>query len=172
MTYEEKIQSATRLHEYVRNWRGQLINSVSVMDLRLALVISKFFAKEERFLLFFSEMATSQSMTFSKKREMLRIIFQHDPLLETDKDRNLLKELEAIGTFRNILAHSVLDVSDAALAKNPKDGVGFISYKGGQKKIISVTEADFNDWSGRIGTVAGLIGDTMRLMNLDSSLIP
>jgi hypothetical protein len=115
MTYEEKIQSSMRLHEYVRNWRGQLINSVSVIDLQLALIISKFFAKEERFLLFFSEVATSQSMTFSKKREMMRIIFQQDPLLETDKDRNLLKELQEIGTFRNILAHSVLDVSEEAL---------------------------------------------------------
>ncbi len=123
-----------RLHQYVRNWRGQLINSVSVIDLRLALVISKFFAKEERFLLFFSEMATSRSMTFRKKRDMLRIIFQQDPLFETAKERNLLKELEDIGNFRNVLAHSVLDVSGAALAKTPQEGVGFVSYKGGQKK--------------------------------------
>jgi hypothetical protein len=162
MTYEEKIQSAARLHTYVTNWRGRLINSVSVIDLQLALVISKFFGKE---------IAAIQSKTFSKKREMLRVIFQQDPLLETDKDRNLINELKAIGSFRNILAHSVLDVSYEALAKSPKDGVGFISYKGGQKKINSVTEADFNDWNGRIGTVASLIGDTMRIMNIDSSLI-
>ena len=61
---------------------------------------------------------------------------------------------------------------DVALTKTPEEGVGFVSYKGGQRKITIVTAADFNDWNGRIGTAAGLIGDTMRLMNLDSSVIP
>jgi hypothetical protein len=166
MDYKEKRRSAEKLHAYVREWRGDVLNHVAVIEKEIAAIISHYFCEEERRSFFYSEVATAEFFTYRNKVSILKRLLKKDYDFFWVGHSYLTKELGEIGEFRNILAHATIDVSDEALSRQPKDGVGFVSFSDGERVVRVFTEADFNDWGGRMGTVSGDIEDLIRILGV------
>jgi hypothetical protein len=170
MDFKEQYALATKLHAYVRDWRGGVLNTVAVIEKDIAQIISHYFCKEERRDVFFSEIATAEFFSYRNKISILKEILQKDYAFFLEEHPDLTKELGEIGEFRNILAHATLDVTDNALRRNPKDGVGFVSFQDGERVVKVFTEGDFNDWNGRMGTVSSYIEDLKAILGILSEL--
>ena len=168
MDFKEKYELAARLHAYVRDWRGRVLNTVAVMEKEIAQIISHYFCAEERRDFFFSEIA--RFLSYRNKVSILKQILQKDYVFFSREHPDLTKELEEIGAFRNILAHATLDVTDNALRRKPKDAVGFVSFEDGERVVKVFAEADFNDWNGRMGNVSSDIADLKAILGIPSEL--
>lgn len=68
--------------------------------------------------------------------------------------------MQNIQEFRNKLAHSVVDVSDEALARPLDEGVGFVQWKKG----TPITENEFQDWEVRTSMVNSKLSEIKRLL--------
>jgi hypothetical protein len=60
----------------------------------------------------------------------------------------------------NKLAHSVVDVSEQALARPLDEGIGFIEWKEGEP----ISDADFQDWESKCAMVASCLADIRALL--------
>jgi hypothetical protein len=69
-------------------------------------------------------------------------------------------DLQRLQEFRNKLAHSVVDVSDTALARPFELGVGFVQWKAGEP----ITEKEFDDWVVRANMVLGTLDEIKMLL--------
>jgi hypothetical protein len=173
MEHDEKIRLAQRLHSYARDWRGRILNTTAVIERNIALLISSYFCKEEKKYFFFSEVATSHFFSFRSKINILRQILRKDYQFFLDRNPAFFKEIEKVIKFRNLIAHALIDVSDEALKRNPKEGVGFVSYSDGVKSIKVFTEADFNEMNGIMGNVSSELATLMRfVIVVDPNEIP
>ncbi len=166
MDYKEKHRLAVQLHAYVREWRGAVLNHVAVIEKEIAHIISHYFCKEEKRDVFYSEIATAEFFSYRNKVSILKKILQKEYDFFWKEHSNLTKELGKIGDFRNVMAHATIDVTDDALRRHPKKGVGFVSFQNGQRIVQVLTEADFNDWNGRMGTVSSDIDDLKRILGI------
>jgi len=62
--------------------------------------------------------------------------------------------------FRNKLAHSVVDVSDLALSRPLKEGVGFVDWKAGEP----ITDLAFEEWEVKTSMVSSCLSEIKRLL--------
>jgi hypothetical protein len=164
MEHDEKIRLAERLHSYVRDWRGRILNTVAVIERNIALLISSYFCREEKKYFFFSEIATSHFFSFGSKINILKKILKKDYQFCLDQNPDFFREIERVMEFRNLIAHAPIDISDEALERDPKEGVGFVSYSDGVKSIKVFSEADFNEMSGIMGNVTSELATLMRFV--------
>jgi hypothetical protein len=73
MMDDETIILARILHQTAREMRGRILNSVAVIDVQLAEIISHYFCdSENRRALFMSEIATSQFFSLRSKENILK----------------------------------------------------------------------------------------------------
>jgi hypothetical protein len=173
MEHHEKIRLAQRMHSYVRDWRGRILNSMAVIERDTALLISSYFCKEEKKYFFFSEVAISHFFSLRSKINILRKILKKDYQFCLDQNPDFFKEIERVMEFRNLIAHAPIDVSDEALNRDPKEGVGFVSYSDGVKSIKVFNEADFNEMNGIMGNVSSELATLMRFVIVeDPNKIP
>jgi hypothetical protein len=164
MERDGKIRLAQRLHSYVRDWRGRVLNTVAVIERDIALLISSYFCEEEKKYFFFSEVATSHFFSFRSKINILKKILKKDYQFCLDQNPDFFREIERVIEFRNLIAHSPIDTSDEALERDPKEGVGFVSYSDGVKSIKVITEAGFNEMNGIMGNVSSELATLMRFV--------
>jgi len=162
MDEDARIAAAQRIHEKARYLRGRFLNSVAVIERDIALILTDYFctsdpAKRE---LFFRYVVTSRGFSLSAKKEALIAIVKCDYPRYWDKHKNILKTLDEIMTFRNRLAHSVVDVSDRALARPIEEGVGFVDWNGG----TPITDDQFQDWVVKTNMVSGCLQEIKRLL--------
>ena len=158
--YEKKVIAAKKLHEKARYLRGRFLNYVAVIERDMAVILTEYFctADESKRELFFEKVA--ERLSLQKKKEIFIDIVKNDYPLYWDKNKELLRNLDKIQQFRNKLAHSVIDVSDDALARPIEEGVGFIQWNKGQP----ITERQFEDLEMKANMVSGTIRDIMPLL--------
>jgi hypothetical protein len=150
--------AAERLHAKAREYRGRFLNLIAVIERNLALLLTEYFctsdsAKQE---FFFDRIACKMSL--EEKRTLLMEIGKRDYPTLWQEHTELLKDLQELQTFRNKLAHSVLDVSPAALARPLDHGVGFVQWKKG----TPITEEEMDKWCVR----ANMVNSTLATIKL------
>lgn len=158
--YEQKILAAEKVHEKARYLRGRFLNSVAVIERDIAAILTEYFCTidEAKRELFFTKVA--ENLSLQKKKEILIEIVKMDYPRYWQENKEFLSGLQQIQEFRNKLAHSVLDVSDEALARSLDEGVGFIQWK----KAAPVTDEEFQDWEVKANMLHSTLSDIKRLL--------
>ncbi len=155
-----KIDAATRLHERARYLRGRFLNSVAVIERDIAVILTEYFCTidEHKKELFFYKVA--EKLSPQKKKEMLIEIVKNDYPRYWGTNVSFSSDLQQIQEFRNKLAHSVLDVSDEALARPLEEGVGFIQWKRG----APITDEEFQEWEVKVNMLSSTLSEIKRLL--------
>ena len=151
---------AGQLHERARQFRGVFLNHVAVIERNIALLLTHYFCTEDpsKQAIFFNSIASAMSL--NAKRSVLIEIVRKDYPRYWDEHSQFLLDLQRLQEFRNKLAHSVVDVSDAALARPLNLGVGFVQWKEGEP----ITEKEFDDWIVRANMVLGTLDEIKMLL--------
>ena len=157
-----KIAASLKVHERARYIRGRFLNSVACIERKIALILTNYFCTSDEIKreIFFEEVVTAQFFSLNSRKEVLVKIVKKDYPWYWDKNKEVLKNLDEIMSFRNKLAHSVVDVSDQALKRPLKQGIGFIEWRDGEP----ITDAEFQDWDVKANMVLSLLNDIERLV--------
>ena len=158
----ERIKAARRIHERARHLRGHFLNSVAVIERDIARILTDYFctsdvSKQE---LFFRHVVTSPAFTLRAKKDVLIRIVKQDYPRYWDSHSDVLRNLDDIMAFRNRLAHSVVDVSETALARPLESGVGFVDWNQGEP----ITDEQFQEWDAKAGMVITCLVEIKRLL--------
>lgn len=156
----EKIQAAKKLHEKARYIRGRFLNSVAVIERDIAVILTEYFCTDDegKRALFFAKVA--ENLSLQKKKEILIEIVKADYPRYWEKNKVFLDGLQQIQELRNKLAHSVLDVSDEALARPAEEGVGFIQWQKG----APITESEFQEWEVKANMLSSALSSIKHLL--------
>lgn len=159
-THKNKVRSAEKLHEKARYLRGRFLNSVAVIERDIAAILTEYFCTidEEKREIFFNKVA--EKLSLQKKKEILIEIVKADYPRYWEENKEFLNSLQQIQEFRNKLAHSVLDVSDEALARPLEEGVGFIQWQKG----APITDEEFQEWEVKANMLSSTLSDIKRLI--------
>ena len=158
--YIQKRVAAEKLHEKARYLRGRFLNSVAVIESDIAAILTEYFctidgAKRELFYL-----KVAEKLSLQKKKEILIDIVKADYPRYWEENKEFLNSLQQIQEFRNKLAHSVLDVSDEALARPLEEGVGFVQWQKGSP----ITDEEFQDWEVKANVLLSTLSDIKQLL--------
>jgi hypothetical protein len=155
-----KRRAAEQLHERARQFRGRFLNHVAVIERDIALLLTSYFCTDDpsKQAIFFNNIASAMSL--NAKRSVLVEIVKKDYPRYWDEHSQFLLDLQRLQEFRNKLAHSVVDVSDTALARPLDLGVGFVQWKKGEP----ITENEFDDWVVRANMVLGTLDEIKMLL--------
>lgn len=158
----ERINAARKIHERARYLRGRFLNSVAVIERKIALILTQYFCTSDpqKQELFFKHVVTAPSFTLRTKKDVLIRIVKKDYPRYWDEHREVLKDLDDIMTFRNRLAHSVVDVSEVALVRPLEKGVGFVDWNQGEP----ITDEQFQEWEVKANMVNSCLTDIERLL--------
>jgi hypothetical protein len=142
--------------------RGRFLNSVAAIERDIAVILTEYFctsdpAKQE---LFFRHVVTSPSFPLRVKKEVLIRIVKNDYPRYWDEHSAVLQALDEIMTFRNKLAHSIVDVSDTALTRPLEEGIGFVDWKQGEP----ITDEQFQEWEVKSNMVSSCLVEIKRLL--------
>lgn len=161
-TEKVRIIAAKKIHERARDLRGRFLNLVAVIERDVALILVDYFCTEDqdKRKLFFTQVVNAHSLSLNAKKDILVKIVKNDYPSYWDKNSDILKTLDEILQFRNKLAHSVVDVSEEALARPIDKGIGFIEWKEGEP----VTDADAEEWEVKANMVLSCLSDIKRLL--------
>ena len=162
MATKAQIDAATRIHERARYLRGRFLNYVAVIERDIAMILTDHFCvnNEEKRQLFFKHVVNGYFFSLNLKKDLLVKIVKKDYPRYWDENGQILKNLDDIISFRNKLAHSVVDVSEQALARPIEEGIGFIEWKEGEP----ITDAAFQEWEAKANMVSGCLSDIRQLL--------
>lgn len=155
-----KHQTAEQLHERARQFRGRFLNHMANIERDIALLLTRYFCTDDssKQSIFFDCIASAMSL--NAKRTVLIEIVKKDYPRYWEEHSQFLLDLRHLQEFRNKLAHSVVDVSDSALARPLELGVGFVQWKAGDP----ITEQQFDEWVVRADMVLGTLDEIKRLL--------
>ena len=157
---DDKFKSARLIHDKARDFRGRFLNHLAVIERDIALLLSAYFCTDDPLKqeLFFNQIACR--MQLEQKRTLLAQIVERDYPRYWEENGQFLQDLKKLQELRNKLAHSVVDVSTAALERPIDQGIGFIQWKGG----VPITEQELDHWCARANMVSGTLADIKRLL--------
>ena len=141
-----KAQELNALHVLMREIRGTSIDQAIWLDVLVTDILASFFcADTERRALLSSDVLTGRDATFSGRVDVLRKIAEKwFPEFVANRS-DLFDGLDKIRRFRNRLAHSHLDTSEAFLAKGYTDRIQLVFHEDGTRKTQVVTVAEFQE---------------------------
>jgi len=159
MTPEERQLAAQKIHEVAREMRGRFLNYVAMIEHEIGHILTNYFctSNEDKKELFFDKIATSLSL--QKKGAILFDIIEKDHPNYWNEYKEVFRKLEEIRTFRNQLAHSIIDVSPNALNRSLEDGIGFVGWKEG----APIKKQEFDEWGAKAIMVGSCLRDIKRL---------
>ena len=159
---DERIRAARKIHERARYLRGRFLNSVAGIERKIALILTQYFCTSdpEKQELFFKYVVASPSFSLRAKKDVLIRIVKKDYPRYWDDHSDILKDLDDIMAFRNKLAHSVVDVSESALARPLEKGVGFVDWNQGEP----ITDEQFQEWEVKANMVHSCLIEIERLL--------
>lgn len=162
MATKAQVDAAERIHEKARYLRGRFVNFVAVIERTIALILTDYFctSNEEKRHLFFTQVVNGYSFSLSVKKDLLVKIVKKDYPKYWDENKHILRTLDEIISFGNKLAHSVVDVSEQALARPIEEGIRFIEWKEGKP----ITDMEFQDWEVKAGMVNDCLSDIKQLL--------
>jgi len=160
MNEDDKYLKVKEIHEKARQHRGRFLNSVACIESKISRILTVYFCADnkEKQELFFETMLIVLSLE-QKKALLIKIIKKDYPRFYKENQR-ILKDLDNVQTFRNKLAHSVIDLSDDALKRPAIDGVGFMQYEKGKP----ITEKEFQDWIVKTNMISSCLIDVFALL--------
>ena len=128
------VQLATKI-------RGSFLNMMIDIDRLIAVIISQHFCPEvERRKLFFSLITNGTTISFHASISVLKRLLK---LCYPDLyDEHLFTKLETLRRFRNMIAHSRLDMSKEFLAKGYTDRIRLVVYRDGKERHQIITTGD------------------------------
>ena len=158
----QQILFSRKIHERARYLRGKFLNTVAVIERDIALIITDYFCNSDtqKRELFFRSIVTASFFSLRTKIEVLRIIVKNDYPRFWQRNNKALNILDKIIKFRNKLAHSVVDVSEAALSRPIEQGIGFIDWK----KAEPISDHQFQEWEVKAHMVLSCLADIRRLL--------
>ena len=165
MDADERYAANRKLHEAVRQIRGRLLNHVAVIDVEIGLILASYFcsseAKRDRLM---SDVFSDPSYGLRRKSALLKRIVESnfaDILRDYEEQFSKFGKLRK---FRNVLAHSMIDVSEGA-HRSSEHQVGFVTFRNAERQVRVVTfreaedyEVIANDFSGWLRGIASLLG--------------
>jgi hypothetical protein len=156
----ENYAAARKLHALAREFRGRFLNSIAVIEHDIAKLLTEYFCTSDPFKqeLFFNRVACRLSL--EQKRVLLVEIVKNDYPRYWEEHDSFINDLKEIQEFRNKLAHSILDVSDEALARPLEEGVSFVQWNKG----APITERVFNEWCVRANMVLSTLAEIKTLL--------
>ncbi|MBI2256182.1 MAG: hypothetical protein HYU58_16285 [Proteobacteria bacterium] len=157
---KERYKAAGRIHKTAIEWRGSFLNRIAVIEHALADLLTRYFCTDDpsKQEIFFTSVA--MKMPLEGKRAVLIEIVKGDYPRYWAKNKDFLTDLQKIQEFRNKLAHSILDVSEKALARPIEEGIGFVQWQAGKP----MTEIEFNEWEVRANMALGTIKELEKLL--------
>ena len=160
MEEEEKERAAKVIHEKARYYRGRFLNFVACIEHDIAHILTEYFCTIDpgKRKIFYENIATFFNL--NKKKNILIKIVQADYPHYWEEHWEVLSAFQKILEFRNQLAHSRVDVSDEALARDIKDGIGFTDWKGGE----AITDSEFSKWEMRAKKISSCLVEIKRLL--------
>lgn len=165
--YDRKVAQAQRLHEAVRQLRGRLLNTLAVIDVGVSRLLAAYFCHDDdRRDLAFSEVFVSRLRLEYKARLLEKIVKKEFGWYLERHTPNVFKDLHEVREFRNTLAHAAVDVSDEALAKDPKQEIGFVYYKDGERRVKQVTAKIADDIQVKANVVSTSLIELGRLFGV------
>lgn len=137
----ERLKQGMALLELAAKMRGPFLDMVIGVDRWIAFIISQHFCPEvEKRTLFLSLITNGTTISFAASINVLEKLLK---LCYPDLyDEHLFKKLETLRRFRNIIAHSRLDVSKEFLAKGYTDRIRLVVYRDGKERHQIITEKD------------------------------
>jgi hypothetical protein len=162
MATEAQMEAAKRIHEKARYLRGRFLNFVAVIERDIALILTDYFctSDDEKRRLFFTQVVNGYFFSLHVKKDILVKIVKNDYPRYWGEHKHILTTLDDIIKFRNKLAHSVVDISEQALARPIEEGIGFIEWKEGEP----ITDAEFQQWEVKAIMVSGCLSDIRQLL--------
>ncbi len=165
MEDEKRYKTAQKYHIFARELRGRILNSVAVIDTKMAEILTEYFCRNSfNKDLFFSEIAIRPSFGLEAKFDLILKILKKDFDFYIKDNPNMKSEFKKIREFRNKLAHAPIDVSDKALGEDQVKGVGFVIYKDGEMRIEFVTFEMAEDYQVKINTLSSNLKDILRFV--------
>jgi hypothetical protein len=157
----KRIDYAQKIHERARYLRGRFLNFVAVIERDIAIILTDYFctSDSQKRELFFRQIAT-RFLSLKAKKEILIEIVKKDYPNYWGQHSAILRNLDEIINFRNKLAHSVVDVSESALARPIDNGIGFVDWNKGEP----ITDEQFQDWEIKTQMVLSSLSDVKRLL--------
>ncbi len=157
---QDRYVAAGRIHQRAREYRGRFLNHVAVIERDIARLLTDYFCTSDpcKKALFFENIACRMSL--EEKRTLLIEIVKADYPRYWQEHAQFLQDLQKLQAFRNRLAHSVVDVSDKALARDIEQGVGFVQWNGG----TPITERELDDWCVRANMVSETLAEIKMLL--------
>ena len=158
--YDKNVTAARKIHAKARDFRGRFLNNVAVIERQIAVILTEYFCSvdEAKRELFFEKVA--ERISLQRKKEILIEIVKTDYPRYWEENKEILENLQVIQEFRNKLAHSVVDVSEEALARPIEEGVGFVQWKKGRP----ITEHEFQDLNVKANMVRSALNDIQHLL--------
>jgi hypothetical protein len=158
----QQTAAVNRIHERARYLRGRFLNFVAVIEREIAAILTDYFCTPDpvKRELFFKHVVTSPSFSLRAKKELLFRIVQTNYPEYWAENREVLGRLDDIMQFRNRLAHSVVDLSDSALARPIESGVGFVDWNRGEP----ITDEQFQEWEVAAAMIGSWLEEIQRLL--------
>ena len=157
---DEEFKAAGRVHERARQIRGRFLNHIAVIEHDIASLLTSYFCTEDtsKQELFFTRVAGRMSL--EEKRVLLTEIVKLDYPRYWEEHAEFLRDLQQLQTFRNKLAHSIVDVSESALARPIEKGVGFVQWQASSP----ITEQELDEWCARANMISSTLAGMKMLL--------
>lgn len=131
---EEQLNRVFNLSKEIR---GSFLDQAIPIEMLIDDIISHHFCPEEARRIFFFSITTPE-ISFSNKIKILETILKNSYPDLIEKHSELFREIRKVKDFRNRIAHSILDTTDAFLKKKYGDRIRLEFYKKGEKKHLVI----------------------------------
>ena len=144
----------TSYSEKAAHIRGRILDGSISVEMKLSEVLSFFFNHDEikqRFIL--ASVFTNAGLSFASKAHIL-----HELLVEFFPELlklypTITKEIEALVALRSFIDHSMTDASQEFIRHRHDDRVQFAYFTEGQRKLMTMTDSEFNGYIRTISVV-------------------
>jgi hypothetical protein len=150
---EETIY-VTTYNEKASYFRGRIIDGTISIEMKLSETLSCFFNHDEikqKFIL--SSVFTNAGLSFASKSHILmELMAQFFPQL-LQLFPTITNEINSLIQLRTVIDHSMTDTSSDFIKHRHDDRVQFIYFGDGQRKLMTLTDAEFNSHIRAISVV-------------------
>ena len=141
---EENIY-ITSYNEKASYFRGRIIDGTISIEMKLAETLSCFFNSDEikqKFIL--SSVFTNAGLSFASKSHILmELLAQFFPQL-LQLYPTITQDINSLVRLRSVIDHSMTDASNEFIKYRHNDRVQLIYFADGQRKLLTMTDAEFN----------------------------
>ena len=153
LTNEESIYLTT-YQEKASYFRGRLIEVSISVEMKLAEIFTNFFNHDEikqKFIL--SSVFTNAGLSFASKAHILtELLAQFFPQL-LQLYPTITQEINSLVQLRSVIDHSMTDASNEFIRQRHGDRVQLIYFADGQRRLLTMTDTEFNSHIRMISVV-------------------